>query len=178
MSKTKGSRRGLATLGVLALVVLLAGTAWLRLGWRTVDLTLEDRTGDPAALRGFTLNGRINWNLDASSLHFSLHDGYLDTQLVLDDENAPFLNRPMVSTDQTYVVATPERASADRNAAEVPQFTDGTVTVQTTVNRGGPDVYPADDFPGERRPGGALFRRGGGSGPAAGGGKLDFRHPL
>lgn len=135
MSKTKGSRRGLAPLGVLALVVLLAGTAWLRMGWRTVDLTLEDRTGDPAALRGFTLNGRINWNLDASSLHFSLHDGYLDTQLVLDDENAPFLNRPMVSTDQTYVVATPERASADRNAAEVPQFTDGTVTVQTTVNQ-------------------------------------------
>ena len=135
MSKTKGFRRGLAPLGVLALAVLLAGTAWLRLGWRAADLTLEDRAGDPAALRGFTLNGRINWNLDASSLHFSLHDGYLDTELVLDDARAPFLDRPMVSTDQSYVVATPERAEADRNATEVPQFTDGTVTVQTTLNR-------------------------------------------
>lgn len=135
MPKTKGYCRGLAALGILALAVLLAGTAWLRLGWHAIDVTLEDRTGDPGALRGFTLNGRINWNLDASSLHFSLHDGYLDTELVPDDGNAPFLDRPVVSTDQTYVVATSERAEADRNAIEVPQFTDGTVTVQTTLNR-------------------------------------------
>ena len=135
MPKTNRFRRGLAPLAVLALAVLLLGTAWLHLGWRAIDVTLEDQAGDPAALRGFTLNGRINWNYDHRSLHFSLHDGYLDTELVFDDEDAPFLDRPMVSTDQTYVVATSERANAERNAAEVPQFTNSTVTVQTVVNR-------------------------------------------
>ncbi len=135
MPKTNRFRRGLAPLAVLALAVLLLGTVWLHLGWRAIDVTLEDQAGDPAALRGFTLNGRINWNYDNSSLHFSLHDGYLDTELVFDDEDASFLDRPMVSTDQTYVVATSERANAERNAAEVPQFTNSTVTVQTVVAR-------------------------------------------
>ena len=135
MPKTDQLRRGPAPLAVPALAVLLLGTAWLPLSWRAIDVTLEDQAGDPAALRGFTLNGRINWNHDHSSLHFSLHDGYLDTELVFDDEDAPFLDRPMVSTDQTYVVATSERANAERNAAEVPQFTNSTVTVQTVVNR-------------------------------------------
>lgn len=135
MPKTNRFRRGLAPLAVLALAVLLLCTVWLHLGWRAIDVTLEDQAGDPAALRGFTLNGRLNWNFSHDSLHFSLHDGYLDTELVFDDEDAPFLDRPMVNTDRTYVVATSERANAERSATEVPQFTNGTVTVQTVVNR-------------------------------------------
>lgn len=135
MPKTNRFRRGLAPLAVLALAVLLLCTAWLHLGWRAIDVTLEDQAGDPAALRGFTLNGRLNWNFSHDSLHFSLHDGYLDTELVFDDEDAPFLDRPMVNTDRSYVVATSERANAERSATEVPQFTNGTVTVQTVVNR-------------------------------------------
>lgn len=135
MPKTNRFRRGFAPLAVLALAVLLLCTAWLHLGWRAIDVTLEDQAGDPAALRGFTLNGRLNWNFSHDSLHFSLHDGYLDTELVFDDEDAPFLKRPMVNTDRTYVVATSERANAERSATEVPQFTNGTVTVQTVVNR-------------------------------------------
>lgn len=135
MPKTNRFRRGLAPLAVLALAVLLLCTVWLHLGWRAIDVTLEDLAGDPAALRGFTLNGRLNWNFSHDSLHFSLHDGYLDTELVFDDKDAPFLNRPMVNTDRSYVVATSERANAERSATEVPQFTNGTVTVQTVVNR-------------------------------------------
>lgn len=135
MPKTNRFRRGFAPLAVLALAVLLLCTAWLHLGWRAIDVTLEDQAGDPAALRGFTLNGRLNWNFSHDSLHFSLHDGYLDTELVFDYEDAPFLSRPMVNTDRTYVVATSERANAERSATEVPQFTNGTVTVQTVVNR-------------------------------------------
>lgn len=135
MPKTHGFCRGLAALGLLALAVPVAATAWLWLGWRTADVTLEDLAGDPAALRGFTLNGRINWSLDDNSLHFSLHDGYLDTRMVLDDGTAPFLTRPLLGTEQTYCVATAERAKADRRATEVPQFTNGTVTVQTVVDQ-------------------------------------------
>lgn len=135
MPKINRFRRGLAPLGVLALAVVLLCTAWLHLGWRAIDVTLEDLAGDPAALRGFTLNGRLDWNFSHDSLHFSLHDGYLDTELVFDDEDASFLDRPMVNTDRSYVVATSERANAERSATEVPQFTNGTVTVQTVVNR-------------------------------------------
>lgn len=135
MPKTNRFRRGLAPLAVLALAVLLLCTVWLHLGWRAIDVTLEDLAGDPAALRGFTLNGRLDWNFSHDSLHFSLHDGYLDTELVFDDEDASFLDRPMVNTDRSYVVATSERANAERSATEVPQFTNGTVTVQTVVNR-------------------------------------------
>lgn len=135
MPKTNRFRRGLAPLGVLALAVVLLCTAWLHLGWRAADVTLEDLAGDPAALRGFTLNGHVNWNFSHDSLHFSLHDGYLDTELVFDDEDAPFLDRPMVTTIQTYVIATSERAAAERSAAEVPQLTDSDRTVQTVVNR-------------------------------------------
>lgn len=135
MPKTNRFRRGFAPLAVLALAVLLLCTVWLHLGWRAIDVTLEDLAGDPAALRGFTLNGSLNWNFSHDSLHFSLHDGYLDTELVFDDKDAPFLNRPMVNTDRSYVVATSERANAERSATEVPQFTNGTVTVQTVVNR-------------------------------------------
>lgn len=135
MPKTNRFRRGLAPLGVLALAVLLLGTAWLHLGWRAADVTLEDLAGDPAALRGFTLNGRLNWNFSHDSLHFSLHDGYLDTELVFDDEDAPFLDRPIVSTVQTYAIATAERAAAERSATEVPQLSDSDRTVQTVVTR-------------------------------------------
>ena len=85
MPKTNRFRRGFAPLAVLALAVLLLCTAWLHLGWRAIDVTLEDQAGDPAALRGFTLNGCLNWNFSHDSLHFSLHDGYLDTELVFDD---------------------------------------------------------------------------------------------
>ena len=50
MPKTNRFRRGLAPLAVLALAVLLLGTAWLHLGWRAIAGTLEDEAGDPAAL--------------------------------------------------------------------------------------------------------------------------------
>lgn len=135
MPKTNRFHRGLAPLGVLALAVVLLCTAWLHLGWRAIDVTLEDLAGDPAALRGFTLNGRLNWNFSHDSLHFSLHDGYLDTELVFDDEDAPFLDRPLVNTGQTYVIATSERAAAERSATEVPQLSDSDRTVQTVVTR-------------------------------------------
>lgn len=135
MPKTNRFRRGFLSLGALALAVLLAGTFWLHKGWRAVDLTLEDLAGDPAALRGFTLNGRINWNSLTDSVHFSLHDGYLDTELVFDDETAPFLSRPLVSTDQTYAVATSERADAERSATETPPNITSTPTLQTVVTR-------------------------------------------
>ena len=135
MPKTNRFRRTFLALGALALALLAAGTLWLRLGWRAVDVTLEDLAGDPAALRGFTLNGRINWNHLTDSLHFSLHDGYLDTAMVFGDEEAPFLNRPIVNTDQTYAIATAERAGADRGASEVPQFSAGPRTLQTVATR-------------------------------------------
>ena len=135
MPKTNRFRRTFLALGALALALLAAGTIWLRLGWRAVDVTLEDLAGDPAALRGFTLNGRINWNHLTDSLHFSLHDGYLDTAMVFGDGEAPFLNRPIVNTDQTYAIATAERAGADRGASEVPQFSAGPRTLQTVATR-------------------------------------------
>lgn len=135
MPKTNRFRRSFLSLGALALAVLLAGTFWLHKGWRAVDVTLEDLAGDPAALRGFTLNGRINWNFSHDSLHFSLHDGYLDTELVFDDEDAPFLDRPIVSTVQTYAVATAERADAERSATETPPNITSTPTLQTVVTR-------------------------------------------
>lgn len=127
MGKTFRPGRGLVALGALAAAVFLAVTAWLHLGWRTVDITLEDRSGDAGKLRGFTLNGRVNWNRPADSLHFSLHDGYLDTELVLDDESAPFVERVWRSLDRTYTVAPEKRAAVDRDAAVTQLYNDGTV---------------------------------------------------
>lgn len=148
MPKTNGFRRTLLALAALALAVLIAGTCWLHKGWRAADITLEDLAGDPAALRGFTLNGRINWNALTDSLHFSLHDGYLDTELVFEDGVAPFLNRPAVTTDQTYAIATAERAAAERSATEVPPNVTSIPTLQTVVTRVDRMYTLSAEFPG------------------------------
>ena len=47
MPKTNRFRRTFLALGALALALLAAGTIWLRLGWRAVDVTLEDLPGTP-----------------------------------------------------------------------------------------------------------------------------------
>lgn len=124
MSKTKGLRRGLALLGVLSLAVVLAVTLFLHRGWRALDLTLEDRSGDPAALRGFQLVGRLNWDHNRDSIHFDLHDGYLDTSFILDDEGSPFVNRAYLYADRSYVVP-PERRIAVNLDAETTQMMSG-----------------------------------------------------
>lgn len=91
MPKTNRFRRGLAPLGVLALAVVLLCTAWLHLGWRAIDVTLEDLAGDPAALRGFTLNGRLNWNFSHDSLHFRCTTGIWTPNWCLMTRTRPFL---------------------------------------------------------------------------------------
>ena len=123
---TKGFRRGFALLGVLALAVWLAATVWLHRGWRAMDCQLIDQGGDAAALRGFTLNGRINWDGLFDSLHFSLHDGYLDTELVFDDERAPFVQRASVYTNYNCVVPQEARDEVERNATVRQRNSDGT----------------------------------------------------
>ena len=123
---TKGFRRGFALLGVLALTVWLAATVWLHRGWRAMDCQLIDQGGDAAALRGFTLNGRINWDGLYDSLHFSLHDGYLDTELVFDDQRAPFVQRASVYTNYNCVVPQEARAEVERNATVRQRNSDGT----------------------------------------------------
>lgn len=123
---TKGFRRGFALLGILALAVWLAATVWFHRGWRAMDCTLIDQSGDAAALRGFTLNGRINWDGLYDSLHFSLHDGYLDTELVFDDQCAPFVTRASYRTSYSYAVAPSARAVVEANATVRQRNDDGT----------------------------------------------------
>lgn len=123
---TKGFRCGLALLGVLALAVWLAATVWFHRGWRAMDCQLIDQSGDPAALRGFTLNGRINWDGLNDSLHFFLHDGYLDTELVFDDQRAPFVARASYRTSYNYAVAPSARAAVEENATVRQRNDDGT----------------------------------------------------
>lgn len=123
---TKGFRRGFALLAVLALAVWLAATVWFHRGWRAMDCQLIDQSGDAAALRGFTLNGRINWDGLYDSLHFSLHDGYLDTELVFDDQRAPFVQRASVYTNYNCVVPQQARAEVERNATVRQRNSDGT----------------------------------------------------
>lgn len=123
---TKGFRRGFALLGVLALAVWLAATVWFHRGWRAMDCQLIDQSGDPAALRGFTLNGRLNWDGLYDSLHFSLHDGYLDTELVFDDERAPFVQRASLHTSYSYAVDPSVRAAVEENATVRQRNDDGT----------------------------------------------------
>lgn len=127
MGKTLRPARGLVALGAVAAAVFLAVTAWLHLGWRAMDLTLVDRSGDAGKLRGFTLNGRVNWGRPADSLHFSLHDGYLDTGLVFDDEGAPFVERVWRSLDRTYTVTPENRAAVDRDAVVTQLYNDDTL---------------------------------------------------
>lgn len=57
MHKTHNHTRSFLLLAVVSAVICAAVTAGLLLGWRAADVTLEDRSGDPGELRGFTLQG-------------------------------------------------------------------------------------------------------------------------
>lgn len=57
MHKTHNHTRSFLLLAVVSAVICAAVTAGLLLGWRAMDVTLEDRSGDPGELRGFTLQG-------------------------------------------------------------------------------------------------------------------------
>ena len=83
--KTHRPLGGLALLGVLAVAVVTAGAVWLRTGWSAIDLKLTDQIADATQLEGFTLSGMLQLGNAANTLHFSLQNGVLQTDLHLDD---------------------------------------------------------------------------------------------
>lgn len=114
---------GLAVLGVLALAVLAAATAWLHLGWRrNVDLTLTHEIADEAQLQGFTLSGRVGWNASTDAVGFALHEGVLETALHLDDPGT-VRHQTEVYTQRTLSVR-PQDRDAVNGAAWVSQTLD------------------------------------------------------
>lgn len=134
MGNKRHPARGLVTLGALAAVVCLAVTAWLHLGWRATDVTLEDRSGDPGELRGFTLQGVRRWSSGESCLTFDLHDGYLDTEFFFDF--SPFWTTTAAGhgCDVNYAVRPQDRAAANANAWEELTAEDGSRFIHTSTN--------------------------------------------
>ncbi len=111
---------GLAVLGVLALAVLAAATAWLHLGWRpNVDLTLVDEIADASQLQGFTLSGAMAWSGSLDRVRFSLQDGELHTELRLDDPDA--VRRQTENYTLQTLAVRPQDRDAVNEAARVSQ---------------------------------------------------------
>lgn len=134
MGKHTRPARGLVTLGALAALVCLAVTAWLHLGWRATDVTLEDRGGDAGKLRGFTLQGVRRWSSGESCLTFDLHDGYLDTEFFFDF--SPFWTTTAAThgCDVDYAVRPQDRDAANANAWEELTAEDGSRFIHTSTN--------------------------------------------
>ena len=134
MGKHTRPARGLVTLGALAALVCLAVTAWLHLGWRATDVTLEDRGGDAGKLRGFTLQGVRRWSSGESCLPFDLHDGYLDTEFFFDF--SPFWTTTAAGLwcDVDYAVRPQDRDAANANAWEELTAEDGSRFLHTSTN--------------------------------------------
>lgn len=118
MRKTRNHAHSLLALGVLAVALFAAATAWLLLGWRAIGVTLEDRSGDPGELRGFTLQGVLHWSSGDSSLAFDLHDGYLDTDFYFDFSPWWTITAAIHPGDVDYVVRPQDRDAVNAAAWE------------------------------------------------------------
>lgn len=118
MHKTHNHTRSFLLLAVVSALICATVTAGLLLGWRAMDVTLEDRSGDPSKLRGFTLQGVMHWSLGDSSLTFDLHDGYLDTDFFFDF--SPWWNTTAAThlSMVNYAVCPQDRSKVNANAWE------------------------------------------------------------
>lgn len=134
MHKTHNHTRSFLLLAVVSAVICAAVTAGLLLGWRAADVTLEDRSGDPGELRGFTLQGVMHWSSGESCLTFDLHDGYLDTDFFFDF--SPFWTTTAAGhmADVDYAVRPQDRSKANANAWEELTAEDGSRFIHTSTN--------------------------------------------
>lgn len=134
MHKTHNHTRSFLLLAVVSAVICAAMTAGLLLGWRAADVTLEDRSGDPGELRGFTLQGVMHWSSGESCLTFDLHDGYLDTDFFFDF--SPFWTTTAAGhmADVDYAVRPQDRSKANANAWEELTAEDGSRFIHTSTN--------------------------------------------
>lgn len=134
MHKTHNHTRSFLLLAVVSAVICTTVTAGLLLGWRAMDVTLEDRSGDPGELRGFTLQGVMHWSSGESCLTFDLHDGYLDTDFFFDF--SPFWTTTAAGhmADVDYAVRPQDRSKANANAWEELTAEDGSRFIHTSTN--------------------------------------------
>ena len=117
MHKTQNHAQVLLGLGVLAAALWAAVSGWLLLGGQSFAVTLEDRAGDPAALRGFTVAGVLSWNYGGADQRFNLHDGYLDTELCLNDFSVlESIDDASVWSWRYYTVPPQDHEAVDRKA--------------------------------------------------------------
>lgn len=125
--KTHRPLGGLALLGVLAVAVVTAGAVWLRTGWSAIDLKLTDQIADATQLEGFTLSGMLQLGNAANTLHFSLQNGVLQTDLHLDDADR-VQYQTEIYTQRTLSVR-PQDRDAVNEAARVTQTLGNSVRI-------------------------------------------------
>ena len=119
----------------LSAAILAAGALWVLLGWcSTLDVTLTDLAGDPAALRGFTMRGQSYF--DTAHTYWDLHDGYLDTSFALDPDESDdqyHYSAWGASIDTLYAVAPKSRDAVNAEAQRVHAYQD-TYQMQSTAS--------------------------------------------